>query len=605
MNRSKPKRKAWQIVLEVTLSVAFFAACMLLWLRFRPTVLKAVFSDALPTEQPSEPTKMPSPDAMPIAYAAYEDERILVAAGTPIPTPVPTPTPSPEPTPVPTKNPKNGDTLYEGDRAPIVIDVAIRLMQLDYLDFEQPNDEFTEGTAAALRAFQLRNGLSVSGACDPETFERLYEEDALPYALVRGFTGEAVSLVKERLIERGSPPEGDTSDIYGEGTEEAVMRFRSRNKLPADVIVDNETFEALFDEHSVGYFFTLGDRSDEILHYQKLLFEKGYLCGLPDREFGKLTKAAVIRFQTENGLVADGYLARSTMQLLDSGDGVSFRFRNGVEGDDVKYLQTRLYQLNYLTKSQTTGYYGDKTEAAMRAFQKRNGLNQSGEAEPESIEKLFDQSAVANPTPKPTPKPTKTPKPTAKVTATPKPTKTPKPTVEPTPRPDGSTPEPTEPPTPTPTPKATEKPTDPPAGDTGSSGSTIDYGEGVEAFIAIAETKLGCPYVSGAKGPDRFDCSGFVYWCLNQAGVKQSYMTSKGWTTCKKYLRILDRGELKRGDVLVFSGTGSGKGHVGIYLGGGKMIDASSSAGKVRITDSVLSGSYWKQHFLMAYRIWD
>jgi cell wall-associated NlpC family hydrolase len=82
-------------------------------------------------------------------------------------------------------------------------------------------------------------------------------------------------------------------------------------------------------------------------------------------------------------------------------------------------------------------------------------------------------------------------------------------------------------------------------------------------------------------------------------------MTSKGWTTCKKYLRILDRGELKRGDVLVFSGTGSGKGHVGIYLGGGKMIDASSSAGKVRITDSVLSGSYWKQHFLMAYRIWD
>ena len=44
---------------------------------------------------------------------------------------------------------------------------------------------------------------------------------------------------------------------------------------------------------------------------------------------------------------------------------------------------------------------------------------------------------------------------------------------------------------------------------------------------------------------------------------------------------------------------------MGIYMGGGKMIDASSSAGKVRITDSVLSGSYWKQHFLMAYRIWD
>ncbi len=35
------------------------------------------------------------------------------------------------------------------------------------------------------------------------------------------------------------------------------------------------------------------------------------------------------------------------------------------------------------------------------------------------------------------------------------------------------------------------------------------------------------------------------------------------------------------------------------------MIDASSSKGKVRITDSILSSSYWKEHFLMAYRIWD
>ena len=46
-------------------------------------------------------------------------------------------------------------------------------------------------------------------------------------------------------------------------------------------------------------------------------------------------------------------------------------------------------------------------------------------------------------------------------------------------------------------------------------------------------------------------------------------------------------------------------GYVGIYLGGGKMIDASSSKGKVRITDSILSSGCWKEHFLMAYRIWD
>ena len=145
MERRQPKRKAWHIVLEIGLSVLFFGVCMLAWLYFRPTVLKTVFADALPS---AVPTQGPFETPNAVAFAAYEDERILFAEGTPIPTPVPTPTPSPEPTPVPTKNPASGDTLYAGDRAPIVIDVAIRLMQLDYLDFEQPTDEYTEGTAS-------------------------------------------------------------------------------------------------------------------------------------------------------------------------------------------------------------------------------------------------------------------------------------------------------------------------------------------------------------------------------------------------------------------------------------------------------------------------
>ena len=70
-------------------------------------------------------------------------------------------------------------------------------------------------------------------------------------------------------------------------------------------------------------------------------------------------------------------------------------------------------------------------------------------------------------------------------------------------------------------------------------------------------------------------------------------------------MRITSMSQLKRGDVLVFKGSSMSTGHVGIYLGSGKMIDASSSKGKVRITSSILSSKYWKEHFLMAYRIWD
>ena len=125
----------------------------------------------------------------------------------------------------------------------------------------------------------------------------------------------------------------------------------------------------------------------------------------------------------------------------------------------------------------------------------------------------------------------------------------------------------------------------------------------MERLIDVAESKLGCKYVRGAKGPNSFDCSGFVYWCLNQAGVKQSYMTSIAWRSCTKYKKITSMSDIKRGDILVFSDTSMATGHVGIYLGSGKMIDASSGAGKVRITSTVLSGSYWPSHFLMAFRI--
>ena len=126
----------------------------------------------------------------------------------------------------------------------------------------------------------------------------------------------------------------------------------------------------------------------------------------------------------------------------------------------------------------------------------------------------------------------------------------------------------------------------------------------MEKLIAIAESKIGCPYSGGAKGPNKFDCSGFVYYCMKQAGFSGGYMTSRTWRTTSRYKRITSMGSIQRGDILVFSGNSANTGHVGIYLGGGRMIDASSGAGQVRITSSVLSGTYWKQHFLMAYRIY-
>ena len=508
----------------------------------------------------------------PIPEDVTDDSALKTPEVTPIPTPTPSPTPDPTPTPTPTRHPLNGDTLISGDEEAIVLDIQIRLMELGYLDFEQPDDEYSDGTADAIRAFQVRNGIHANGICDKNTYEKLFEENALTYAMVRGSTGDDVQMAKERLIELGYL-DGTAFGEYDEATEEAVKRFREKNNLPADVIIDNSAFEVLLGEDTVAFSYSVGDKSDEIKEYQQLLYEKGFLTYAPDGVFGKQTQNAVRRFQEENGLVVDGCLGKSTIQLLKSGKSDDFRFTVGMEGADVQRIQERLAHYGYLKSGQVTGYYGDKTKTAVKTFQSRNKLPSDGEVGYETIRKLLSSDAT-------------------KAANAPKPT--PKPSGKTTPKPSGKT-----------TPKPTSSGDD--AGDTGggTSGHTITYGKGVETFIQIAESKLGCKYVRGAKGPNKFDCSGFVYWCLNQAGVKQSYMTSIAWRSCSKYMRIKNMGDIKRGDVMIFKGNSMATGHVGIYLGNGRMIDASSSKGQVRITDSILSSKYWKEHFLMAYRIWD
>ncbi len=195
-----------------------------------------------------------------------------------------------------------------------------------------------------------------------------------------------------------------------------------------------------------------------------------------------------------------------------------------------------------------TGYFGGDTDAALKAFQKRNGLKQDGKFGAQTNAKLFSDSAK------------KAAAPSSGGSGNKKPSG------------GGS------------------KPSDP-----GTSNSA-----GVEAFIAAARSKLGCRYVLGAKGPNQFDCSGLVYWALNKAGVKQGYMTSYAWRTTSRYQRLSGMNSIRRGDVIVFK-MGARRGHVGIAVSGDTMIDASTSNGKV--VQRSFRTSYWNKYFYCAYRI--
>jgi cell wall-associated NlpC family hydrolase len=105
----------------------------------------------------------------------------------------------------------------------------------------------------------------------------------------------------------------------------------------------------------------------------------------------------------------------------------------------------------------------------------------------------------------------------------------------------------------------------------------------------------GYTYKLGGKGPPAMDCSGFVYYCMNQTGNTMKYKTSGSWAK-SSYTSISSIHDVKAGDVLCFDG------HVGICIGGGKMIDSSSSKNCIRITNFEDS-DYWNRKWICGKRV--
>ena len=65
------------------------------------------------------------------------------------------------------------------------------------------------------------------------------------------------------------------------------------------------------------------------------------------------------------------------------------------EDDNVKAMQNRLFDLGYISDPENvTGYYGETTEKAVSAFQKNNGIEETGTADKATMEKIFTDSAV-------------------------------------------------------------------------------------------------------------------------------------------------------------------------------------------------------------------
>ncbi len=121
-----------------------------------------------------------------------------------------------------------------------------------------------------------------------------------------------------------------------------------------------------------------------------------------------------------------------------------------------------------------------------------------------------------------------------------------------------------------------------------------------DTLIEFGKSKLGCAYSYGSRGPNKFDCSGFVGYTYEKAlGIKlprdSRSMSRVGVKVAKN--------DLQKGDLVFFNtGGGSRISHVGIYVENGTFIHASSG-NVMKVITSTLDSGYYAKCYNTARRI--
>ena len=317
---------------------------------------------------------------------------------------------------------------------------------------------YGSGTAAAVRAFQRRYGLTVDGIVGLTTWTELYDQfrsiqsdngtpNAYPgTALREGSSGQNVRLVQFWLkIARTvytSLANVTVDGKFGAGTAAAVQRFQRYFGLTADGVVGRITWNKLYEVYNdiankllssslrpgeyPGVLRTgsSGTAVRELQFYLYLM--SAYESSIPsvsiDGKFGADTERAVRAYQRFAGLTVDGVVGRTTWnslygrasQLRSSGPVVTLKrlpypgtpLTVGSSGSAVLYYTLLLQRIAYYFSSveapPLADRYTEETAAATRSAQQLLGLEQTGIADADTwtaVEALSLQLAAHAPNP--------------------------------------------------------------------------------------------------------------------------------------------------------------------------------------------------------------
>ncbi|WP_414754462.1 peptidoglycan-binding domain-containing protein [Anabaena sp. CCY 9910] len=285
--------------------------------------------------------------------------------------------------------------LRLGSRGAAVSQLQQNLRRLRY--FNGPNTGyFGSETQQAVIRFQRANRIGADGIVGSQTAQAIRNAATGSVSvespvLSEGSTGQAVTRLQERLRQLGyfSPnPTGNFRSI----TRDAVMAFQRNAGLPITGVVNQQTWNALGGVAQVPN--RPGLSTPQVRDLQQRLRDLGYFNGNPTGSIGVMTRDAIVRFQRDYRLTADGI---ADVQILQAVSRVwEDRYANqpnrnlltvGDRGNNVRAVQQRLTQLGFFTGS-LDGYFDEYTRASVASFQQYYQLNPTGNVDSQTWQAL-------------------------------------------------------------------------------------------------------------------------------------------------------------------------------------------------------------------------
>jgi peptidoglycan hydrolase-like protein with peptidoglycan-binding domain len=252
-------------------------------------------------------------------------------------------------------------------------------------------------------------------------------------ALITGLlsiAGQALALQKigrngpevsssQRCLKRLGYFNGPVTGKFASLTQSAVIKFQQANRIPADGVVGTNTQKALQrscqnrtasrnssgtlrrrsspQASPVGEYPTLskGKTGASVTRLQQRLRQLGYFNANPTGNFGQITKDAVIAFQRNYRIPANGIVNRRTWNALMGSSPTTAR--SSLSTPQVRELQSRLRQLDYFNTN-PTGKIGPMTREAVMQFQRNYRLPVNGIANAQLLEAVRRASTGGDPT---------------------------------------------------------------------------------------------------------------------------------------------------------------------------------------------------------------